>query len=59
MQETESTVMRRTPSDLARIDARLQRFWERYGRSVDFTIGAFVLAVIAFCIGYAFGIGAK
>jgi len=51
--------MRRTPSDLARIDARLQRFWERYGRSIDFTVGAFVLAVIAFCIGYAFGIGAK
>ena len=51
--------MRRTPADLARIDEALCRFWERYGAMVDFTIGALMLAVIAFCIGYAFGVGAK
>jgi len=48
-----------TPSDLREIDEKLQRFWERYGAMVDFTIGALMLAVIAFCIGYAFGVGAK
>jgi hypothetical protein len=48
-----------TPSDLREIDEKLQRFWERYGAMVDFTIGALMLAVIAFCIGYAFGVSAR
>lgn len=48
-----------TPSDLARIDARLVLFWERYGRAIDFTLGALVLGAVAFCIGYIFGVGAR
>lgn len=48
-----------TPSDLKAIDARLREFWEKYGPMIDFSIGALMLAVIAFCIGYACGVGAK
>lgn len=48
-----------SPSDLARIDQRLQKFWREYGAIVDFTIGAFVLAAVAWCIGYAMGVGAR
>lgn len=52
--------MRKTPADLDReIEFPLRRFWERYGRAIDFTLAALVLGAVAFCIGYAFGVGAR
>jgi len=44
----------RTPSDLARIDEKLVRFWDRYGALVYFA-----LAVLGFCIGYSCGASTK
>lgn len=48
-----------SPSDLARIDQRLQKFWREYGAIVDFTLGALVLAAVAFCIGYMAGVSGR
>lgn len=51
---------RKTPADLDReIEFPLRRFWARYGMAVDFTLGALVLAAVAFCIGYMAGVSGR
>jgi hypothetical protein len=44
-----------TPADLARIDARLQRWLSRYGALVDWTLCALALATLAVVAGYSLG----
>jgi hypothetical protein len=47
------------PSDLARLDARLQRFWKRYGCYIDCALIAGFLAAVAWCVGYLTGLGTR
>lgn len=50
---------RRTPEDLSRIDARLVRFWSRYGEAVDYSIIVLCIAACAFALGYLTGQAAR
>jgi hypothetical protein len=46
---------RRTPQDLERIDARLVRFWERYGEAIDYSLIVLCIAACAWTFGYLVG----
>jgi hypothetical protein len=46
---------RRTPEDLARLDARLVHFWEQYGEAIDYAIIVLCIAACAWCVGYLMG----
>ena len=46
---------RRTPEDLARLDARLVRFWGQHGETVDYILTALGVACIAWALGYLAG----
>lgn len=51
---------RKTPADfMCEWERPARRFLERHGATMDFTLGALVLGAVAFCIGYAFGVGAR
>jgi hypothetical protein len=52
--------VRKTPDDLYReLELPARKFLAEYGMILDFALGAAVLSAVAFCIGYAFGVGAK
>ena len=46
---------RRTPEDLARLDARLVRFWSRYGEAIDYALIVLCIAACAWIFGYLVG----
>jgi hypothetical protein len=50
---------RRTPEDLAKLDARLVRFWSRYGESIDYAIIVLCIAACAWSVGYSMGLASR